>query len=1009
MHKICLHNYRGLIALFLVLYAGLALPARSIAQEKGIDGSIGHTAFSTVGRDTGITYLGLFPYIQNGEEQILFGDIRGFLTNDGNLGANLTTGFRFLEPSNLFVLGANTSFNFDQSSEKTFQQIGFGLEGLTSIGNITTNFYFPVGNDEQLIQRTVSGTRFVGTTIVVDTVDTIGVAMKGLDASLGFYLPGDMARQYQLEATFGWYHFEGNNVAGIDGFKIQFDGKISQSLSAQTAITNDNTFGTNVTLGLDWRFGKGGVPKGALEKQLRRFVQRNYNVVLSKRSITGTAIPLVNPTSGAAYNVQHVGNSVRTAALPYNLNLFDPANLSPTVTVPTGTEDDPWNSIANAQRAGADIIVLESGPSTTESITLTDGQILIGKGTQLEIEDATFGWLKLPEINSGANSAPVLPPQLTIASGNGITLGNNSNISGVTIDSPTGIGILADGVSGFSVSDVTIKNATGNGIEIRNASQGSFARVTVESGGQDGIYISDADNQLDFEEITVSNMLGNGINITGGYGKTVLKGAINLDGNRLSGLRISGLETITRTDDRGTADTADDITTTIIGTVNVENLTVDAPANARGVHLENNDGFISFAKIDITSSGNTALFVNNSGGLLINDGNLTSTNAAAIEIEQTEMDIFLKSVSVDGGPLGIGLKQAKGRLFILGDQLNNTAFSGGTIQNTDVAFRMESSGSLATQLLKLSGNETILESSNSEFYKLSRSLITGTTSQFVNANNLRALEIDTNTFENNTLSSQSGIQYNVAEVGGYSVRLAGNLVKQSPEIFFNTTALPGGELASLNYVVQQNEIQMDKASAMAARLNWIGSVNANIANNLITGSNINQKGIELNTDQSNATSTFLISQNGIGFTAANGVAIDMNLGGPAVANLTGNTIEFAGRDGVGIRVAASKTSRWTLAQNQIDDNAGGATGILFSTLHDGSNVSLEGNDIDLSNFSAFVDRGIIFNTVTGTDNPFITLESNLSNTISGASTTFSVPANSIRGRTIINGQILQQQ
>jgi len=991
MHNICWRDQFILSCLILAFCISLILPTQSVAQEKGIDGSIGHTALSTVGRDTGITYLGLFPYIQNGEEQILFGDIRGFLTNDGNLGANLTTGFRFLEPNKLFVLGANTSFNFDQTSEKTFQQIGFGLEGLTSIGNITTNFYFPVGDDEQVIQRSVSGTRFVGTTVVVDTLDTIGVAMKGLDASLGFYLPGEVAQKHQLEATLGWYHFEGNNVAAIDGFKIQFDGKLSQSLSAQTAITNDSTFGTNVTLGLDWRFGKGGVPTSQLDRQLRRFVQRNYNVILSKRSEAGTAIPLVNPSTGAAYSVQQVGTgSLLTMG-------------------PLGTTEKPWQTVADAQAAGADIIVVKSGTSLTENIVLDADQLLVGDMADFQVFDSRFGALDLPVAAVGANSAAAVPPMLTTTTGNGIVLNDNAHIAGLTIDSPTGIGILADGVTGFSVSDVTIKNATGNGIEIRNSSQGTFSGITIEGGNQDGIFISEANDVLGFEDLFISNVDGNGINISGGNGSVILRGNLNLDGNKTSGLRISGLKTIEQVDDLGTVDTTDDIITNLIGSVYVENMNIDAPVNARGVLLDDNDGFVSFANLDVNSSGATALFVTKTKSLLINDGNLNTTNAAAVETDNSEIDIFLKSVSVDGGPLGIGLKQTKGRLFILGDQLNNTEFSGGTIQNTDVAFRTESSGSLATQLMKLSGNKTILESSNSELFKVSRSLVTGTTLQFVNTTNLRALEIDTNTFENNTLTSQTGIQYNVSEIGGYVVRLANNLVKESPEIFIDVNAQVGGEFASLNYLFQQNEIQMDKASAMAARMNWIGAVSADMSNNLITGSNINQKGFELNTQESNATSNFTLSQNGIGFTAANGIAIDMDLGGPAVSRLTQNSLEFAGRDGIGIRTTASKASRFNLIGNQINDNAGGATGILFSSLYDDSNVALEGNTIDLSNFSAFVDRGIIFNTITGTDNPFITLESNLSNTISGASTTFSVPANSIRGRTIVNGQILQQQ
>ncbi len=993
MQRLCLRNCLPSFSILLSLAIVLWAFERVDAQDYGVDGSIGHIALPTVGRDTGITYFGLFPYVQEEDEQILYGDFRGFLANNGNLGANLTTGFRFLEPGNLFVLGANTSFNFDQTSDKTFQQIGVGLEGLTSIGSITTNFYVPVGSDEQVIQRTVSGTRFVGTQVVVDTVDTVGVAMKGLDASLGFYLPGEIARRHQLEATFGWYHFEGNNVAQIDGFKIQLDGKLSQSLSAQTAITNDSTFGTNVTLGVDWRFGKQGVPKGQLERQLRRFVRRNFNVVLGKRSEAGTAIPLANPITGAAYRVQHVASA--------------PSNPNPGYS--NGSIDKPWWTIADAQAAGADIIVVESGTSLAENVVLGEDQLLLGDTAHFQVKDSRYGILDLPVAPTGANNAPTLPPMISVPAGNGVVLKNNSQIAGIMIDSPTGIGILADGVTGFSVDNVSIKNATGNGIEIRNASRGSFSNISIEGGSQDGISISQADEVLVFEDLSITGVAGNGVNITGGHGSIYFNGKLQLDANRTSGLRVSGLETIEQIDDRGTADPSDDITTELVGSVYVDEVNIEGSTNSQGLHFEDNDGFISLANLDITTDGQTALFVKRSDRLAISDGTIETTGAAAVDIDNAEVDIFLKSVSVDGGPFGIGMKQAKGRLFVTGDQLNNTEFSGGVIQNTDVAFRMESSGSLSTVLMKLSGNKKVLESTNSESYFLSRSLVTGTTEQLMNTTNLRALEIATNTFEDNAIASQTGIQYSVSEIGGYVVRVTNNLVKQSPKFFLDANARIGGEFASLNYLFQQNDIQMDKASAVAARMDWIGSVTADISNNFITGSGTDQKGFELITEESNATSTFLLSQNSLGFTAANGVAIDMNLAGPGIANLRENTIEFAGRDGTGVRVTAEKTSRFTLSQNQIVDNAGGATGVLFSSLYDRSNVALDGNVIDLSNYSLFVDRGIIFDAIAGTDNPFITLESNISNTISGASTTFSIPAGRMKGRTIINGQVLQQQ
>ncbi|MBL4884283.1 MAG: inverse autotransporter beta domain-containing protein [Planctomycetaceae bacterium] len=993
MIKFCLCSRLFASSLFLAFCLGLLLADQSFAQDRGIDGRFGHTALPTVGRNSGITRLELFPYIKNGDEQILFGDIRGFLSNEGNAGTNLTAGFRFLEPSDIFVLGINASYDFDQTSEETFQQLGLGLEGFTSFGSITSNFYFPVGNQEQILESTSSNFRFQGTQLVADTMNIVGVSMEGLDASIGFNLPTEFAEEHQMEATFGWYHFDGAGVPSIDGFKIQIDGQISPALSALTTITNDGTFGTNVTLGIDWRFGSKGLPEDQLEQRLRRFVDRNYNVVLSDREQLGVAVPVNSPITGLAFNVQHV--YAEQGVLP----LIPPGELA-------GAVESPWATVSAAQASGADLIVLHSGSVLLQDITLSDGQILVGEGVPFQLETANFGMIDLPTVSGNPNNIPVVLPQLT-PTGNGIVLGNNSIIAGVMIDSPAGPGILADGVTGFSVENVTINSASGNAIEVKNGSQGRFKGIAINGGGQDGIFISDTSDLLTFEDISVSGVMGYGVNITGGYGTVDFNGDLTLDGNLEGGLRVAGLESIVQIDDNGTIDTGDDITTNLVGTALFENLNINPPAMSRGIHLEDNDGLISIAQLDVNTVGETALFVRDTNLLIINDGASNSVDAPAADVENSVVDIFLKSVSVDGGDVGISMKQTQGRMIILGDRRTNAAESGGLIQNTDVAVHLEGSGTFASQLLNYSGNKTVGVASNSELFKISQSHITGTTQQFVNATNLRALEIEQSTFDGNTLASQSGILYSVGETGGYVVRIANNIVRDTPQVFFDAVSTVGGEDATLSYIFTQNDIQMDMASAVAARLNWAGSVDANLTNNLLIGTNANQKGFEIITGDSSLTSTILAASNRIGFTGINGIAIDIDAGGPVAVSLSQNTVEFSGRDGIGFRASASKTSSFNLTLNEVFDNAGGATGILFPSLHDGSTVVLNGNVVDVSGFSTFVDRGIVINTVTGVDDPIVTLESSLNNAISGATTTLSVPAGNIAGRVIINGQILE--
>ena len=55
----------------------------------------------------------------------------------------------------------------------------------------------------------------------------------------------------------------------------------------------------------------------------------------------------------------------------------------------------------------------------------------------------------------------------------------------------------------------------------------------------------------------------------------------------------------------------------------------------------------------------------------------------------------------------------------------------------------------------------------------------------------------------------------------------------------------------------------------------------------------------------------------------------------------------------------------------------------------------------------FVDQGIILSAVTGDDDPFVTLNSSVSNTITGASTSYYFPASGVNGQLIVNDNVIQ--
>ncbi|MBV11434.1 inverse autotransporter beta domain-containing protein [Rubinisphaera sp.] len=977
----------------LLAFALISLLPSSLqpAQAQGIqtDARLGHTAMPAFGRETGITHFEFMPYILDEDESIFYGDLRGFITNEGNVGGNIGTGYRFLEPNDILMIGVNGNYGFDQSLEEFYQQMSFGIEGSTRFGRLTSNFYVPVGEDEKTLESRTGNVRMQGNQIVLDTIDTIGVAMKGVDVNMGVYLPGEFATERNIEATVSWYHFEGANVDNIDGVRMQVEGDIIPYLQAQFGISNDDTFGTNVTLGMTFRFGNNDVPDNRLDRQFRRFNDSNYNVIVSQRAQVGTAIPLINPLTDNAYVVQNVQNTGATV-------------LSALATE-DGSTGNPFDTIAEAQGAGGDIIYLHEGSSFNESIVLQDGQMLFAEGSGFSIDTSNFGVVTM---EGDSSAAPV-----TIHSdmnSPAITLADNSSIAGLTINpaagSTSGDLIVANGINNFRVENAILNDAAENGLVIDASTNGYFNNVTINNSQGDGVQILNHDGYVRLDNVTVENAGGNGVQITGGHGETAFGGDLTLINNQGSGLLVEDYELITTVDDQGTTDTSDDVEQDIYGYVAIENLILEGATGQKGVELVDNEGLIDIFNMDVKTTDGTGIEARNSDFVRIRDGHVSSVNAPAIDVEDSAVDIRPESISADGGMYGIRMVSTTGTVLAKGGTEED---SGGTIKNTDTAIFVQDSGSVGFQMGNFVDNDQVAVIQNADVMDIISSKFTGTTNTIVQAENVKLFALTNNLFEDNSMTMGTAVNYTVDETGGYVARIVRNTVVDSPKHFFNAQTLPGGESASLDFSFRENSIDLSQAMGIAAKMDWTGPVNANIVQNLVTGDAANQKAFQFWTGDSAELGTFTFSQNVLGFTEQNATAIEVLSQSTLDLAIFNNAIEFRGKDSVGVRASASRTSSLILSSNLIDDYAGGATGILFPTIHDGSSITLDGNEINLQRFSTFVDRGIILSNVTGTDDPLVTLNSNLSNAINGATTTLFVPANATNGRLIINGQVFE--
>ena len=957
---------------------------QSSLSTSGIDGRFGHFALPTVGRDTGITHLELFPYVQ-ADDSILFADLRGFLTNEGRLGGNFGLGARFIEPNQIALFGINGWYDADQSTGSLFHQLGFGLEARTEWVGLGANFYFPVGSDEQVLRQRLTNIRYEGNQILFDTSSGLGESMPGLDVSLSAYLPFDFAVDHQIQITGGWYHFTGTTTEDVNGFKVQIDGNIVPAISAQSIVTHDKVFGTNATIGFAWRFGSQGIPETDLDGQLRRFVDRNYNVIVGQRSESAFGVAAINPATGNPYSVQHVGSGLGTGL---------------------GTVEDPWASVAEAQAAGGDLIVVRSGTSLSESIVLDADQVLLGEGVKYRLSTQGYGRIWIPQASQDGGL-----PTISSTSGDAITMADRTTVAGIVIRDSFGNGIVASGVDGITISDVTIDGAAGHGLLLDSITNSTIANVIVDGVQGDGIHIANIDDVLVLDSITVRNPNGNGISIVGGHGEIELTGETVVTNARLAGLSIQGIETITETIENDPDDDDDDEEEDLEGTVLVENLKIQGGTGGQGIRIADSDGLMVFEELEIETDGGSALYFRNAEGARILDGKLTSSDAPVIDLEDSLVDIHLTSIFADGGSYGLRMVRTDGQLLVYGDGADDDddddEGTGGLIRNTDVAVHLEDSAYLGLQSVNFKGNGTVAKAIDSEMLEIVGAHVSETSAIAVDATNLAILDFTDSTFEDNSFSSGTAIDYKVNIGGSFTAVFAANSVSDSFGNVFQARTLAGGEAAKLTYSFEQNTIELAGSGDIASLVDWTGVLKAAASGNAITGEASMQKAFQLTVGESTSLAEYTVSSNLVTLDGADAVGIELSSQAPTTFTATSNQFIFNGRDGTGIKATLGKASTVNVSGNAIYDQGSGATGILFPSVADGTIITLDGNYIDLSIFDEFIDQGIILSAVTGDDDPTATFRSSSSNTIIGASTIFYVPTTGVNGQLIINESLIQ--
>ncbi len=568
---------------------------------------------------------------------------------------------------------------------------------------------------------------------------------------------------------------------------------------------------------------------------------------------SGTVISDVLVT-GAGGSAIRLDNTTGTTAITDTTLIATAAATGPTFYVNGGngqisfrsTDDNFLASIANTSAQNSLLIENMTGglvDMSTSSIT-EDG------GNGVLIQNNTGGNAVIDNV-SITNS---LSTGISILNSDGVYSfrKTSAQLQQITIDNAAQQGILIDDAGGtVSFSDnVLISNRNAEGIEVRNsagdvrfADQVTIADLGAGIGTEAGVSVHDqlnggsvlfADNLI--IRGATRGSLGNGILLTNNnagsiftvnenttiVGTDLASIAINTNDGQV---RFEGATTINQRLVEGVAITNsagailfgetnnDPLTITndnavasqnaaFLATTNSANITVanaiitNAQGNAgggAGIHLVGNTGDVNFGTMNVSSVNGVGLFGLNNQKIGVSGGAITTDQAAAVNIENTGIDINLTSVTSTGSPdYGIRLVETNKtnlKTFSVSPTNQNVvAGDGGTIDgakgdgvdnNDSAGVFLQNAGQVFLRGMLITDNEFGIRIRNTETtpgladstkqsFTLDTSIVQDSDIRGLDAQNLMGLEITDSTFDNNGDDTTAGMETILLD---YTVRL----------------------------------------------------------------------------------------------------------------------------------------------------------------------------------------------------------------------------------------------
>lgn len=758
---------------------------------------------------------------------------------------------------------------------------------------------------------------------------------------------------------------------------------------------------------------------------------------------TGGSVNMTNATiddTGAGGIV--IRDSAGDAVID-NANIVDAIGNGISVTNSSGQyvfRDTIRDATVVQNAAGAAVFI--DGLGVTGRVSFENLDIVTPQGGGIDINNLAGQFNFTQDLNIGAAAAGSVAPFISV----------DNSLDGATVTFSGDINIQGGATA-----------AGGTGIELLNNQQGSSflasGLTTITSIGGPGVSISNDASAITFGQetsggLTVQESLGSGITINNASGTVSFLNATNVVQNTNTGSPLVDIQ-------NSSAFMSFDSLQVLANTTDVGVNLID------NVRLPDGQGLVEFDTLGIVTNGGTGLFANNNTLIRSQTGTITSTGSAAVDIEESGIDITLEQVNSTASPtFGIRLVETNkdltnhpvlGKTFsVEGDvAVNPTPLSGGLILSAvNDGVRLENAGQTTLQAIELRDNQNGIVVLNSgiveeddQFLRLFDSSVFESDIRGIDSTNLTELDVRDSLFgDNGNLAPAAGddatrntILATYTEVPNdpdteefldyetpYFINLQRNQITDNSDdaiTILNTATAVGAHLG-LNadnnqfFLNDTNDFDAADLDERAFEITWNGPARILLEANQFTLSGQtdgeSQTAIFLDLESSTDLLELEVIGNLIGNTVQPGAfGLDMETAGPSTSLIQGNEFVFQGLESQGMRFTLGSDTQLNLVSNSIAFLNEGGLGIEVVRLTQPAVFQISNNLIQLSDtLTAGVfpipndpplEEGIVFRSASGAYTLFGSQNNIIELITPGDIDTVAFFAGNVNGSIIVNG------